>query len=151
MNTRLSYFLDGSLTAARYKPRRVPCKFGDASVGGLPYRVFCSDYRCSHSTHLPADRWPDSMRPSDIEPQFICKACGKRGADVTLLFQSAKMGSVRRRSTFTTATASFRRYFIQDVIPPLSHCRTATKLLQNKSARRSRDHVPAARNVGTVS
>jgi hypothetical protein len=44
--------------------------------------VFCGDYRCSHSTTLPANRWPDHLRLSDIEPQFACKACGKRGGDV---------------------------------------------------------------------
>jgi hypothetical protein len=29
-----------------------------------------------------ADQWSDDMRLSDIEPRFICAACGKRGADV---------------------------------------------------------------------
>jgi hypothetical protein len=57
--------------------------------------VFCSDYRCSHSTTLPADRWPDHVRLSDIEPQFVCKACGKRGADVRPLFEQARMGTGR--------------------------------------------------------
>jgi hypothetical protein len=31
---------------------------------------------------LSADRWPDDLRPSDIEPRFVCRACGKRAADV---------------------------------------------------------------------
>jgi hypothetical protein len=31
---------------------------------------------------LAADQWPDDVRLSDIEPRFICSACGKRGADV---------------------------------------------------------------------
>ena len=44
--------------------------------------VYCSDYRCSHSTTLNADRWSDDVRLSDIEPQFTCQACGRRGADV---------------------------------------------------------------------
>jgi hypothetical protein len=44
--------------------------------------VYCSDYKCSHSLALMADQWPDDMRLSDIEPRFICAACGKRGADV---------------------------------------------------------------------
>jgi hypothetical protein len=44
--------------------------------------LYCTDYRCSHSTALTADHWPDDLRLSDIEPQFVCKACGKRGADV---------------------------------------------------------------------
>jgi hypothetical protein len=28
-----------------------------------------------------ADQWPNDMRLSDLEPRFVCKACGKRGAD----------------------------------------------------------------------
>jgi hypothetical protein len=31
---------------------------------------------------LMADHWPDDMRLSDIEAQFVCSVCGKRGADV---------------------------------------------------------------------
>jgi hypothetical protein len=44
--------------------------------------VYCQDYHCSHSIAISADKWPDDMRLSDLEPRFICKACGKRGADV---------------------------------------------------------------------
>ena len=44
--------------------------------------IYCSDYHCSHSIAISADRWPDGLRLSDIEPRFVCKACGKRGADV---------------------------------------------------------------------
>jgi len=44
--------------------------------------IYCADYRCSHSTATSGDRWPDDVRLSDIELQFICVACGKRGADV---------------------------------------------------------------------
>src|ERR1700752_20274 len=29
-----------------------------------------------------ADRWDDDVRLSDLEPEFTCSACGKRGADV---------------------------------------------------------------------
>jgi hypothetical protein len=31
---------------------------------------------------ISADRWPDHVQLSDIEPTFLCTACGKRGADV---------------------------------------------------------------------
>jgi hypothetical protein len=31
---------------------------------------------------MSGDRWPDEARLSDLEPRFICSACGKRGADV---------------------------------------------------------------------
>jgi hypothetical protein len=44
--------------------------------------IYSSDYRCSHSTCLDADRWADDVRLSDIEPGFVCTACGQRGADV---------------------------------------------------------------------
>jgi hypothetical protein len=43
--------------------------------------VYCSDYKCGHSIAISADRWADDIRLSDIEPRFVCKACGKRGAD----------------------------------------------------------------------
>jgi hypothetical protein len=34
-----------------------------------------------------------TVRLSDIEPLFLCKACGKRGADVRGLFAPARMGT----------------------------------------------------------
>jgi hypothetical protein len=52
----------------------------DSGVRGI--LVYCSDYRCSHSIAMLADHWPGDLRLSDIEPQFVCEACGKRGADV---------------------------------------------------------------------
>jgi hypothetical protein len=42
--------------------------------------VYCADHRCSHSVAMNADRWADDVRLSDVEPRFVCKACGKRGA-----------------------------------------------------------------------
>jgi len=44
--------------------------------------VYCAEFRCGHSMAMNADRWPDDLRLSDIEPRFVCAACGKRGADV---------------------------------------------------------------------
>src|ERR1700736_4172962 len=44
--------------------------------------IYCSDYKCSHSTAISANQWPDHVRLSDLEARFVCKACGKRGADV---------------------------------------------------------------------
>jgi hypothetical protein len=44
--------------------------------------IYCSDYRCSHWTAIGGDNWPDEVRLSDLEPRFVCAACGKRGADV---------------------------------------------------------------------
>jgi hypothetical protein len=41
-----------------------------------------------------ADQWPDDMRLSDIEPRFICAACGKRGADVRPDFSGTSLGKL---------------------------------------------------------
>ena len=49
-----------------------------AGVRGLS--VYCSDYKCA--AKISADRWPDEVRLSDLEPLFVCQACGIRGADV---------------------------------------------------------------------
>ena len=43
---------------------------------------YCCDYKCSHLRAISGDAWPDDVRLSDIEPRFVCTACGKRGADV---------------------------------------------------------------------
>jgi len=49
----------------------------------------------AEATHVPAvrlDTWPDDVvRLSDIEAQFVCGACGKRGADVRPDFNWNKM------------------------------------------------------------
>ena len=41
--------------------------------------VYCSDYHCSHSVTISADRWPQDVTLSDLEAQFVCQACGNRG------------------------------------------------------------------------
>lgn len=58
--------------------------------------VYCADYRCSHSlkmTPAEVDKWPDSVRLSDLEPRFTCKICEKRGADVRPWFDAPRMGT----------------------------------------------------------
>ncbi|XIA62824.1 hypothetical protein ACFIOY_25810 [Bradyrhizobium sp. TZ2] len=35
-------------------------------------------------------RWSDDVRLSDLEPQFVCKACAQRGAAVRPDFSGAK-------------------------------------------------------------
>nr|WP_092181561.1 hypothetical protein [Bradyrhizobium sp. cf659] len=64
----------------RVDGRPVKITFGEMGVRGV--LIYCTDYRCGHSTALSANRWPDDVRLSDIEPRFICTACGERGADV---------------------------------------------------------------------
>ena len=38
--------------------------------------VYCADYRCSHSIAVSAERWPDEVQLSDIEPRFTCTSRG---------------------------------------------------------------------------
>jgi hypothetical protein len=58
--------------------------FGEMrAMGVIGVLIYCSDYTCSHSTAVAdAGRWGDHVRLSDIEQQFVCHACGSRGADV---------------------------------------------------------------------
>nr|WP_244623526.1 hypothetical protein [Bradyrhizobium sp. MOS001] len=37
---------------------------------------------CGHHVALDADLWPDRVRLSDLEPRFVCRGCGSRGAEV---------------------------------------------------------------------
>jgi hypothetical protein len=41
-----------------------------------------------------ADRWADDVRLSDVEPRFVCTACGKRGAEVRPNFEWNARGAV---------------------------------------------------------
>jgi hypothetical protein len=63
--------------------RPTKISFGDMrEQGARGLLIYCADYHCSHWKRMGADRWPDDIRLSDIEPNFVCKACGHRGADV---------------------------------------------------------------------
>ena len=74
--------------------RPMKITFGEMRASGIrDLLIYCSDYKCSHSTTVSGDRWPDDVRLSDIEPLFLCKACGKRGADVRGRFAPARMGT----------------------------------------------------------
>ena len=56
--------------------------------------VYCTDYRCSNSMALMADYWPGDVRLSDIEPRFVCSACGKLGTDVRPNFNWNTQGPI---------------------------------------------------------
>jgi len=63
------------------RPQKITfAEMRDMGVRGV--LVYCADYHCSHSLALNADRWPDELRLSDIGPRFVCRGCGRRGADV---------------------------------------------------------------------
>ena len=68
--------------------------FGEMRNSGVrDVLVYCRNHRCSHSTTIDADRWPDNIHLSDVEPGFVCTACGHRGADIRPKFSQAKMGT----------------------------------------------------------
>jgi hypothetical protein len=60
--------------------------FGEMrATGTRGLLVYCRDYKCSHMMKIPpeeADKWPDDLRLSDIEPRFVCNVCGLRGANI---------------------------------------------------------------------
>jgi hypothetical protein len=71
------------------RPRKIT--FGEMrSTGVRGVLIYCSDYKCSHSIAISAEQWPDDVRLSDLEPRFVCKACGRRGADIRPDFHSSK-------------------------------------------------------------
>ncbi|MET4483254.1 hypothetical protein [Bradyrhizobium sp. F1.13.3] len=62
--------------------------FGEMREMGL--RGVLIHCHCGHNIGLSADRWPDYVRLSDIEPRFVCAGCGNRGAQVRPDFSSGK-------------------------------------------------------------
>jgi hypothetical protein len=43
--------------------------FGEMRESGVrDVLIYCRDHRCSHHVEVSADRWPDHVRLSDIEP-----------------------------------------------------------------------------------
>jgi hypothetical protein len=63
--------------------RPTKISFGEMRSSGVHgLLIYCADYRCSHYLAISGDRWPDDVRLSDLEPKFVCSACGKLGADV---------------------------------------------------------------------
>ena len=72
----------------------VKITFGELREMGIrDLLIYCADYRCSHLVEMSGDQWPDHVRLSDIADRFVCKACGKRGADVRGKFPDARMGT----------------------------------------------------------
>ena len=63
------------------RPQKITfAEMRDMGVRGI--LIYCQDYKCSHSLAISGDTWPDDVRLSDLEPRFVCKGCGKRGAEV---------------------------------------------------------------------
>lgn len=68
--------------------RSIKITFGEMrEMGVRGVLVYC---HCGHHIELSADRWPDELRLSDLEPRFVCQGCGSRGADVRPDFERGK-------------------------------------------------------------
>jgi hypothetical protein len=73
----------GHASLARAGMREQKISLGEMRSSGVRgLLIYCADYHCSHSSAISADRWPDDVHLSDLEARFVCKACGKRGADI---------------------------------------------------------------------
>lgn len=75
------------------------------------HRCFLKKTRqCSHNVEPDAARWPDEVRLSDLEPRFICTACGKRGSIIRSVDEPLQMSaSGQRRFYACDASHSTRR------------------------------------------
>jgi hypothetical protein len=72
----------------------VKITFGELRESGVrDVLVYGRDHRCIHHIETNADDRADDVRLSDIEPNFTCTRCGKRGADVRPNFPQARMGT----------------------------------------------------------
>jgi len=71
--------------------------FGEMRESGVRgVLIYCSDRHCWHHIATGADPWPDHVRLSDLEPRFVCTACGRRGVDIRPDFHWDKQGLVTR-------------------------------------------------------
>jgi hypothetical protein len=79
-------------------PYPLKITFGEMRASGArDVLVYCRDHHCSHHIRISADVWPDHLRLSDIEDRFVCRVCGKRGADIRPDFPQGRMGTDARR------------------------------------------------------
>ena len=60
--------------------RQLKITLGEMRASGVrSLLVYCADYRCARAVRICGDWWPDHIRLSDLEPLFVCQACGRRG------------------------------------------------------------------------
>lgn len=51
------------------------------AAGVTAYYLLLLRFKCSHHAVISAGQWPEDVRLSDIEPQFVCSV-GLKGAEV---------------------------------------------------------------------
>jgi hypothetical protein len=93
------------------RPRKIT--FGEMRSSGVRgLLIYCTDFHCNHSIAISADPWPDQERLSDLEPRFVCKACGKKGSDVRSDFHWIKppVAAMGYRCTFWRSPQTYKDY-----------------------------------------
>ncbi|WP_347341913.1 hypothetical protein [Bradyrhizobium guangxiense] len=76
------------ITPTRADGRPVKITLGEMrEMGVRRVLVYCC---CGHHMALSADRWPNDLRLSDVEPRLVCTACGRRGAELRPDFETGK-------------------------------------------------------------
>lgn len=55
--------------------------------------IYCRDHRAVITSKPTLTAGPTIVRFSDIEPNFTCTRCGKKGAEVRPSFPQARMGT----------------------------------------------------------
>jgi hypothetical protein len=77
------------------RPQKIT--FGEMRRSGVHgILIYCSDYHCSHYIAISGYKWAADVRLSDLEPLFVCKACGRRGADIRPNFDWDKLCALTR-------------------------------------------------------
>lgn len=94
--------------------------------------IYCSDYQCSHSVSLNADRWPDDVRLSDIEGSarlaaIAARMCGPIGSLKLSRARGEKAPFARKGLPFSRCTRNQR-----------ASCRLRKPEMPNSST----DHCP---------
>jgi hypothetical protein len=57
--------------------------FGEMRASGVRnVLIYCADYECSNWIRVNTDQWSADVRLSDLENQFTCTVCGRKGAEV---------------------------------------------------------------------
>jgi hypothetical protein len=57
--------------------------FGEMRASGVrDVLIYCADYECLNWIRVNTDKWSADVRLSDLENQFTCTVCGRKGAEV---------------------------------------------------------------------
>ena len=87
--------------------------FGKMRTSGVrDVLIYCADYKCSNWIRVNTDQWSVDVRLSDLENQFTCTACGRKGAEVRPDF--GWNTQVRSKTT----REAFKKYVIGGAKPP---------------------------------